>query len=176
MAAGTDWARARFDKARTERMKADQRVMPRLCGDFDIADRRLRFGNCFADFTHRLAMGSQCVLKVASCLFRSVAGRYASRNVGRVGGIAGPCLLDDYGITSHAHFRLAFLSIAFNVPVASSFPSFPGTVTIAASFGCLNWRWPPLERISIHPFSSNRRITSRTFIGMLGNNTQLHGG
>jgi hypothetical protein len=106
-------------------LAVNQQVEMRLCGDFDIVDRRMGFGNCFADFTHRFEMGGQCVLEIASCFFRSVAGRSASGNVWRVGGIARPCLLDDYRITSHAHFRPAFLSIAFSVPVASSFP-FPG--------------------------------------------------
>jgi hypothetical protein len=39
-------------------------------------------------------------------------------------------------------------------------------VTTSGWLGCLKCRWLPLDRISIHPCFSSKRITSRTFIGI----------
>ena len=138
-----------------------------LCAKLHVIDRRMRFGNRLAYFSHRFEVRGQCVLKVASRFFRGIADGNASGNIGGIGGIAGPGLLNDYCITSHVHFRLAFLSIAFSVPVANSFPGLPGTVITRAAFGCLKWRWLPFECISTHPFFSNKRITSRTLSAAL---------
>ena len=47
-----------------------------VCG-WDLAVRHLTdIGRPITDFTHRLEMCSQCVLEIASCLFRGIAGRY----------------------------------------------------------------------------------------------------
>lgn len=108
----------------------------------------MRFGNSFAHFPHGLKMRRQRVLEIAARFFSGIAGSNAAGNVRRIGGIAGPGLLNDYWITSHVDFRPAFLSIAFSVPVANSFPWLPGTVITRASFGCLKWRWLPFDRIS----------------------------
>src|ERR1039458_5080108 len=88
------------------------------------------------------------------------------QDIRRIGGVASPSLLDDYGIPFRDHFSPAFLSITFSVPGASSLPSLPGTVITNASSGCLKCRWLPLDRISAHPCFSSKRITSRTFMGI----------
>jgi hypothetical protein len=76
------------------------------------------------------------------------------------------CFFDHNGVSSRAHFSPDFFGITFKVPVASSLPSFPGTVITEARNGCLKWRWLPFARISTHPWFSRRRTTSRTFIGV----------
>src|SRR5260370_37969141 len=88
----------------------------RLCGDFDVIDGRVWFRDRLAHFAHGLEVCHQGILKVPARLFLGVANSDASGNIRRIGGVAGPCLLDDYWITSRGHFSPAFLSIAFNVP------------------------------------------------------------
>jgi hypothetical protein len=62
------------------------------------------------------------------CFFLGVSHRGTTGDVGGIGGVSGRGFFDHEGITLGTHFRPAFLSIAFRVPVASSFPAFPGTV------------------------------------------------
>jgi hypothetical protein len=138
----------------------------RLCGHFHVINGSMRLRYRFSHFPHGLEVSNQSILKVPARLFLAVTNGHASQHIRRIGGIASPCLFDDYGISSRDHFSPAFLSITFSVPGASSLPSFPGTVITNASSGCLKCRWLPLDRISSHPCFSSKRITSRTFIGI----------
>src|SRR5271157_531441 len=137
-----------------------------LCGDFHVVYGCVWFRDWLANFTHRLEVLAQGVLKVPACLCLCVTYSRTSGNIRRISGVTRLCSFDDYRITPRAHFSPAFLSIAFNVPGASSLPSLPGTVITKAWLGCLKCRWLPLDRISTHPCFSSRRITSRTFIGI----------
>src|ERR1017187_4860201 len=125
---------------------------------------RLRYR--LSHFTHGLEVRNQSILKVPARLCLAVTNGHASQDIRRIGGVASPSLLDDYGIPFRDHFSPAFLSITFSVAGASSLPSLPGTVITNASSGCLKCRWLPLDRISTHPCFSSKRITSRTFIGI----------
>src|SRR6266849_3042423 len=112
----------------------------RLCGDFHVVDGRVWFRDRLAHFTHGLEVLNQGILEVPARLVLAVANSDASGNIRRIGGVACPCWFDDYRITSRCHFSPAFLSITFNVPGASSFPSLPGTVITQAWAGCLKCR------------------------------------
>ena len=114
-------------------------------GYFHVIDGRLRFRDRLANFAHRLEVSRERFLKVSLGLYLRVASRRTPRHVWRISGI--PCIgpFYDDGVTPCVHFKPAFVSIAFSVPAASSFPGFPGTVMTNRCAGC---------------------ITSRTFIGM----------
>src|ERR1039458_8709742 len=131
-----------------------------LRGHFHVIDGSVRFRDRLTNFTHGLKVRHQGILKVPARLVFAVANGHASQDIRRIGGVARPCLFDDYRIPSRNHFSRAFLSITFHVPGASSFPSLPGTVITNASSGCLKCRWLPRDRISNHPCFSSKRITS----------------
>ena len=96
--------------------------------DFDVVDRRTRFRDRLTQLAHRPEVGGQSVLEVSPRFFLAVADRRAARHVRGISGVSGRGPFNDKRVTLRTHFKPAFLSIAFSVPGASSFPSWPGTV------------------------------------------------
>ncbi len=139
---------------------------PRLRRHFHVIHRRSGLRQWLAHFPHRLEVRSERVLEIPPGLVFRVARGGASRHIGRVRRESRPRPFDHHGKSFSNHFKPAFLSIAFNVPGASSLPSFPGTVMTKCLSGCLNCRWLPLDRVSFQPSLNSSWMTSRTLIGM----------
>jgi hypothetical protein len=63
------------------------------------------------------------LLRTSSSVFTSGS---AAGYIWRIGGVSGAGALDDHGIAFAVHFNPAFLSTAWNVPVASVVPVVAG--------------------------------------------------
>ena len=54
-------------------MSVGGEIYRELGGDFNVVDRRMRFGNGLPDFTHRFKVRGERILEVASGFFRVVS-------------------------------------------------------------------------------------------------------
>jgi hypothetical protein len=80
----------------------------------------------------------------------------------------GGTLFVDHGI-SNTHFvsNPESFRIVFRVPVGTSSPDFPATVTNFGLTECLKIRWLPAVRTCRHPSNSSNRTRSLTFMILL---------
>ena len=89
--------------------------------------------------------------------------RHATRNIGGVCRKSGSSLL--YNDEIFHYFSPACSRTLLSVPMASSSPRCPGTVTSPRFAECLNCRWLPRIRTWYQPSASSSRRTSLTFMG-----------